>query len=89
MKTLIVFLFIPFLSLAADVVPQHIDDAFSYRYEEEKQESKRAIANDKQVQPSEKEVEVVDESDRDLASQEDKSSEDIQKHAKKIKYWKY
>ena len=47
MKTLIVFLFIPFLSLAADVVPQHIDDAFSYRYEEEKQESKRPIANDK------------------------------------------
>lgn len=89
MKLLMILLFIPFISFAK-VVPQHIDDAFSYRYEESVPESNRGIAtDDEQLEASDEEVEVVDDSDRDLASQEDEKEEPLQKHRKELKYWKY
>ncbi len=74
----------------AKPVAQHIDDAYSYSYEEKLPEYNRGIANEEQVESSEKDVEVVDESDRNLASEIEENSKDkIQKHNQGIKYWKY
>lgn len=66
------------------VVPQNIDDAFLYRFEEEPAESKRGVASgEDKVEPSDEEVEILDDPDRNPSAQE------IQKQSQGLRYWKW
>jgi hypothetical protein len=79
MKIILLFLFMISLSFA-NSAQSDLDEAYGYRIETKTPKSNRDIANENEVEPSDKEVEVVDESDRDLASQDDeKEQKDFQK----------
>ncbi len=87
MKYIIILLLFITTSFAGPV-SQDLDDAFSYRFEEETGESRRGIANEK-VKPSNKKVEVIEDPDRDLASDGEVSDDALQKKSEGVKYWKY
>ncbi|MBL7665041.1 MAG: hypothetical protein JNM93_07900 [Bacteriovoracaceae bacterium] len=90
MKTSLILLSL-FLTPAAfgEVIQQKIDDAFSYRFEEKKPESKRDVAGENKIVPSDEKVEVVEESNRDVAAENEKSEDTLQKHKVDVPYWKY